>query len=70
MFLYDGSKSCTGWELGVLGLISVTVMTLFVVPAPFAVGYICVKYPKVYTQAARIISAKLTAGRGDCSLLH
>ena len=48
MFLYDGSKSCTGWELGVLGLISVTVMALFVVPAPFAVGYICVKYPKVY----------------------
>ena len=47
VFLYDGSKSCTGWELGVLGLISLAVMTLLVVPAPFVVGYICLKHPLV-----------------------
>ena len=47
VFLYDGSKQCTGWELGILGSISLAVMSLFIVPAPFAVGYICVKYPRV-----------------------
>ena len=46
VFLYDGSKSCTEWELGILGFISLCVVVLFVVPAPIAVGYICVKHPK------------------------
>lgn len=42
VFLYDGSKSCTEWELGILGFISLCVVVLFVVPAPIAVGVLSI----------------------------
>ena len=41
--LYARFKQCTGWEFGILGLISLEVMS---VPAPFAVGYICITSPR------------------------
>ena len=45
--MYDGSISCTGWELGILAFLGLNLVIFFVAPAPFAIGYICVKRPQV-----------------------
>lgn len=44
--MYDGSISCTGWELGILVFLGLSLVIFFVAPAPFAIGYICVKRPQ------------------------
>ena len=47
MFQYDGSLSCTNPEFAPFVLLGLAIVLVFVAPAPFAVGYICMKRPQV-----------------------
>ena len=47
VFQYDGSQNCVSLEFGFFALIGLFLVAFFVLPTPFAVGYICVRIPKV-----------------------
>ena len=47
-FQYDGSQACVSLEFGFFALIGLFLAAFFVIPTPVAVGYVCVKRPKVY----------------------
>ena len=63
VFTYDGSVNCFGLEFGFFVVTALAVVILFVGPAPFAVGYICYKRPRV----SNIIQEKVLVTSGLAS---
>ena len=47
VFQYDGSQRCNVAEFAVFAIISLILVASFVLPAPFAIAYICHKRPQV-----------------------
>ena len=48
VFQYDGSQKCTSLEFGFFFALALLLAAFFVIPTPFAVGYVCIKRPKVH----------------------
>ena len=47
MFQYDGEKDCTDADFMPFYIIGMLLVVFFVFPAPFGIGYICARRPKV-----------------------
>ncbi|CAI8015363.1 hypothetical protein GBAR_LOCUS9518 [Geodia barretti] len=56
VFQYDGSVKCTSPEFAVFAVIGLLLVILFVTPAPFAIGYICIRRPQRFKQYADILT--------------
>ena len=47
VFQYDGAKKCTDGDYMPFYVIGMLLVVFFVFPAPFAIGYICARRPRV-----------------------
>jgi len=70
VFQYDGAKKCTDGDYMPFYVIGMLLVVFFVFPAPFAIGYICARRPRVSLIIVLLVLCCRGVMSGFVSLSH